>query len=1262
MLSISRRRRTVSSARLIALSATMLWLVQNAAGQELSIFALQGPGQASVAIDRSTKTAHIIDLGRDGDGDQLLLEGKPLIDVLQSPEYGVTQLTITCSHPHADHHGGIMATLRNHRNFVREGRPVFGAKIPIIESAMPPARSLASILNSTGRAIGVTAQSRDGRKPDAYSGFSKPGDDVFIESIPYTPRNGGTGAHGGSIITKVTLGSRHIHLDFDDANNAVIREVVAKLKNDGVKIDSFVVPHHGSAAHDVDPILELRRSPEARITAIISVDPRNRYGHPAPEILAQLMKSVGKENVVLTGSRPNDRVVITPEGVIRAPYTAAMRDVFALFVIPAMVRLKTTRSAAMKTAYGEIWEMMSGGKEGPPPDPVTVAANPRPPKPGSGGSAAIAEQVIANGTALSEAFDAGQAHLGRITPEQTRARRIRAPSADRGSVPVFAAADSRGDAALRQLGQTRTSIDPKIPIFVNALTDSSVPDLRQPVVLRRARRPDGGMVNLTGNNLMTSPDAQILIGSTVEKCGVGLCLITDPKITGAASAAFRLPFNLSVTAAAVWSRTYKQGLDQLYLSIDPTKRLLDRTKGRSAVVPAGKLQFGDNLPNELRNNRVVTQGDIEGSVIGRILWEADVAFKSQSLGFNVLTGMRPQAVAAVDITRDEDFSGALLRTRTSWDVDQEDRWCRMFWESGEQFIAPDRTTGAVRFRGKAVVAHGEAMRLENGKLRSFPSGDWCDDAKAVAATLESQANGPGSTGTLRDLRDLAEMQNFWRWARSHSVKMSKVAEESLEALVERDKGFKVPVWTSGVRSTDPVMVQYERKVGAVESQLLHIRYGDTAVVDNCVMPKWLARKKELANVGIAPDPITGELTGPRVFQKVDGWMKEFSEQVAECAHGKDLPSRFQTTRKDDEDNPRTGRFGFVRHPQPTEIHGGIVLGRSVPVFRDVVQKNSNLDDPKGRPVLRSAGGSLHFWADSPDYSIAEHVEIRDASLIEAYPGSGKLRFLVRRSGDSILRHELRTINSPALKRGLEWFGLYGPAGEKYMEKATWPCADGEEDCAWVSDLDETDLDRFLFNLNDREAPGRLIEAVPVNDNVWLITLQSAHIEHMITGDQSREDTGDGSLIAAQARALAWWGFEATSALLAGKFEKLAAERWGSVDYVAAYLAPDQKKWDLLASIVKIEDYQRKLKATPQSAPLDQTVRFERTLNKLPIAGSELAWVLLQELCDNLDSARLTPQQESIRAAMRGRIASKILLAKALTGETDPVTQLFELLR
>jgi beta-lactamase superfamily II metal-dependent hydrolase len=362
MLCNFRRQKKLSFARLAAQLAAILWLVQTVAGQELSIFALQGPGQASTVVDRSTKTAHIIDLGRDGDGDELLLDGKPLLDALQSPEYEVNRLTITCSHPHADHHGGIRAMLKNPRNFVRDGRLLFGAKIPIIESAMPPAGSLSSILNSTGKAIGVTAQSREGRKAGAYDGFSKPGDEVFIESMPYTPRDQG-GAHGRSIVTKVTLGGKHIHLDFDDADTVVIREVTAKLKEDGVRIDSFVVPHHGSAAHDIDPILELRRSPEARLAAVISVDPRNKYGHPAPEILAQLMRSVGKENVVLTGSRPNDRVVITPEGVTRAPYTAAMRDVFALFVVPAMARSKATRSAAMKTAYDEIWEMMSSGKK-----------------------------------------------------------------------------------------------------------------------------------------------------------------------------------------------------------------------------------------------------------------------------------------------------------------------------------------------------------------------------------------------------------------------------------------------------------------------------------------------------------------------------------------------------------------------------------------------------------------------------------------------------------------------------------------------------------------------------------------------------------------------------------------------------------------------------------------------------------------------------------------------------------------------------------
>src|ERR1700675_705969 len=108
----------------LALRRVLVVLILLAAGSasavgSLTYFALQQAGQAMVAVDTDQSIAYIVDLGKSGDGDQVLLDGLPLLDRLH--DLTIRRLVFECSHPHSDHMGGIVGLLSNDANFFPNG-------------------------------------------------------------------------------------------------------------------------------------------------------------------------------------------------------------------------------------------------------------------------------------------------------------------------------------------------------------------------------------------------------------------------------------------------------------------------------------------------------------------------------------------------------------------------------------------------------------------------------------------------------------------------------------------------------------------------------------------------------------------------------------------------------------------------------------------------------------------------------------------------------------------------------------------------------------------------------------------------------------------------------------------------------------------------------------------------------------------------------------------------------------------------------------
>jgi beta-lactamase superfamily II metal-dependent hydrolase len=326
---------------------------RTAVAQEAAYFALQRPGQGNLAVDKARKVAYITDLGKNGDGNNVMIDEVPLIDSLIAQ--GIETLVFTCSHPHSDHSGGIRALFEAPEVFFNDSAkkvPRFRS-IVVIESGVED--SLFTILSDKlGSNSAIKLTRVDAAKKNAFAAYSKPSDAVYIENIPYEPIEN-AGPHGRSIVTHFVLGQKYSNVDFDDASSAVIVQTVNALKAKGVmSIDSFVVPHHGSAYHDIEPILGL-----APKKAIITVNPRNPYGHPSPSILLALMDKLGPENVFFTGSI--DHVVLDPDGVKHARYTAQQAESFNLFVSPSYEREKAKANPTSLALYRQLESRMTGG-------------------------------------------------------------------------------------------------------------------------------------------------------------------------------------------------------------------------------------------------------------------------------------------------------------------------------------------------------------------------------------------------------------------------------------------------------------------------------------------------------------------------------------------------------------------------------------------------------------------------------------------------------------------------------------------------------------------------------------------------------------------------------------------------------------------------------------------------------------------------------------------------------------------------------------
>ena len=1164
-----------SFLRLSVAIAALALCGRTALGQDLRYLALQNPGQASVAIDRKKQVAFIIDLGKDRGGDQVIVENMSLMDWVANQ--GTRQLVFSCSHPHADHNGGIRKLFTNPRPFFFDDamtKPRFES-ITLVDDGVND--SLFSILARSlppGGTIKIHHESATNR--NAFAALSEKGDAVFVENIAYASR-ANAGPHGRAVVTRIVLGGSRTILDFDDADSATIKKVVAVLISRGdTEVDSIVVPHHGSAYHDIDPIFQLKLK-----RAIFTVDPRNRYGHPAPSVLLKLMKQLGPENVYFTGSV--SPLVMDPNNITAVTYTAAMRDSYALFVLPSRLRAQKRGklSEADLAAYEEIRAIMMRDPGNPlPPNGNLGDAGGDASKHHGPASTPMEEKVKATGSLHSSEFEVGRFPVGEnISASLSQGKVFTRDSGSEVSVGIERAANSESSnelttsearAALRRIQLANNSSPDIAAVKVNFETSAGFKNgFEQDLNVSRSEieafaksrptnppnpprprprkqrpgtgaprqkvesLPEGGMVFLKGGRLFAGGIAEELLGGTVDLCGDKLCVTTG------AGPSYTLPFSLTTLFAEVWQR---RNVDAFYLSINPTKKFLREVDGDLENIPTDLLKFGTGAV-EGHANEVVTAGNIDRSQIGRILWESDVAFKSASLGFDVFTGRSRvptfQSLATQAAGKDETLN-----------IPPQNRWCRLYWTSGDQSIKVNNQLHTISFTGNAVLAQAQAMQLRNGVLSDAPNGDWCGGPKLVAKNLQREANN-GSVGrpVLNELRELAKMQSFVRWMQENQLSVSERLSQEITRVLANEGAlrFEVPRWTSGIRSNPEVLVQYERRPPTF---LVHFTISDKATLDHCVMPNWKRQYVDFPLHGLcfneaknlwencrqpfttATSPFYPVLNRPEPTETrgnfLDGWMANLAGNIVACTQGKLLGVTKEAA--DDEYSGLGVRqsFGLVPHPQPISLHGGVLLGAARQFFESAWRDKGLLISPDRKLLFKRSGDEVHFWnfvEDDPTFGLlGHHVVVTDARVTAAYANEGRLRFIIETNPSAVVRHEFRVARAQRSKQGLEWVeARHGNDGGLIFEKAAWPCVEStskQPNCVGMADVSFESLQPAI----SKHEYDPLVAVVNINKTTWAVEMDVSRIAARLDEEWAKTKASDVDKRLSIVRSYAQWGF------------------------------------------------------------------------------------------------------------------------------------------
>jgi competence protein ComEC len=221
-------------------------------GQAQSVL-VRGPGGGCVVVDAAGTSGGRFDLGERVVAPLLSSEGCGRIDVL------------VVTHDHDDHVGGAMALARD----LEIGEVWYG-----VESHR---RSRIRILREAARAGGTAAVG-------VRRGFVARRAGLLIEVLHPDGPDARLDLNNRSVVVRISAGRRRV-LIVGDLEGPGERALLAA--GVGLEADLLVVGHHGAAAA-TSPAFLARAGPSF---AAISVGAWNRFGHPAPRVIALLRRT-----------------------------------------------------------------------------------------------------------------------------------------------------------------------------------------------------------------------------------------------------------------------------------------------------------------------------------------------------------------------------------------------------------------------------------------------------------------------------------------------------------------------------------------------------------------------------------------------------------------------------------------------------------------------------------------------------------------------------------------------------------------------------------------------------------------------------------------------------------------------------------------------------------------------------------------------------------------------------------------------------------
>ncbi len=284
-----------TALQLAALATALVWLLAartrrgqlaSALAGLVSVGALEARARAEGAPEGTLRVT-VLDVGQGDailvdlpDGAAMLVDGggvpgsdfdvgsrvvSPLLRARRRARLDV----MVVSHPHPDHYAGLLSVLKHHEvgELWDTGEAERGGAHGVMRELLETARS---------RGIPVLAPSSLCAAPRAFGGAT-------VEVLAPCPGpDPALSTNDSSFVFKVTYGARSVLLTGDlerEGEAALLASAGASLRADVLKVG-----HHGSKTSSSGALLDAVR-PE---WAAISCGVRNRFGHPAAEVLSAL--------------------------------------------------------------------------------------------------------------------------------------------------------------------------------------------------------------------------------------------------------------------------------------------------------------------------------------------------------------------------------------------------------------------------------------------------------------------------------------------------------------------------------------------------------------------------------------------------------------------------------------------------------------------------------------------------------------------------------------------------------------------------------------------------------------------------------------------------------------------------------------------------------------------------------------------------------------------------------------------------------------